>query len=461
MLFAIVDIETTGGSTKTSKITEIAIFKHNGHEIIDSYETLLNPEMEIPEFIVRLTGISDRMVIDAPKFYEVAKEIVEFTKDCVFVAHNVGFDYSIVRKEFKSLGFDYRLPHLCTVRASRYVIPGHDSYSLGKLSRALGIKITGRHRAGGDAEATAHLFTLLYKTDPNGLKTFIQQEINPKILHPNLDTEQIEEIPSKTGVYKFYDDANQLIYIGKSKNIRARVEQHLRNSITIRAEKMRTEIARIEFELTGSELIALLYESELIKRHKPLYNRALRKTNYSYGIFTYEAENGYQHIYIQLLSKTNDLPLSTFSSRNEANEYLHTIAEKYQLCKKYMDLEKTTASCFGYQVKKCHGACVEAESANEYNLRVYEFEQSLTFDNEEFFIVEPGRSKGEKSIIWIEKGSYRGFGYVPFYALKESAKRWRAFVDLRPEDKDSRTILRYFLRKNPDLKRKIIKEKKN
>lgn len=459
MLFAIVDIETTGGAVKASKITEIAIFKHNGHEIVDSFESLVNPEMQIPEFITKLTGISDHMVKDAPKFYEIAKQIVEFTKDCVFVAHNVGFDYSIVRKEYKSLGFDYRLPHLCTVRASRYVIPGHESYSLGKLTRSLGITLTGRHRAGGDAEATAHLFTLLYQTDSNGLKTFIQQEINPKILHPNLDTEVLEEIPAKTGVYKFYDEMNQLIYIGKSKSIKSRVEQHLRNNKTIRAEKMRTEIARIEFELTGSELVALLYESELIKRHKPLYNRALRKTNYSYGLFYYEAENGYLQLYSERLSKTNELPLTTFSSRAEASSYLHSIVEKHQLCQKLTGLEKTSASCFGYQIKKCHGACVGLESPSSYNERVLNFVESLTFDNQEFFIVEPGRSKGEKSIIWIEKGSYKGFGYVPFYALKESAKRWKAFIDLRPEDKDSRTILRYFLRKNPDIQKKVIKDK--
>ena len=232
MHYAIVDIETTGGSPKSSKITEIAIYKHNGKEIIDEYVTLINPEMKIPEFIVRLTGISDKMVETAPKFYEVARKIIEFTEECIFVAHNVGFDYGIIRHEFKTLGYDYRKPHLCTVRASRYVIPGMESYSLGKLSRNLGIEIKGRHRAGGDALATAHLFTQLIEKDPQNLSTFIQEEINPKILHPNLDLESLENIPSKTGVYKFYDEDNRLIYIGKSKQIKSRVDQHLRNNKT-------------------------------------------------------------------------------------------------------------------------------------------------------------------------------------------------------------------------------------
>jgi len=456
MLYAITDIETTGGSTKASKITEIAIYKHDGEKVVDSFVTLVNPEMPIPEFIARLTGIKDSMVSNSPKFFEIAKDIIEFTEDCVFVAHNVGFDYGIIRHEFKLLGYDYRKPHLCTVRASRYVIPGHDSYSLGKLSRALGIEIVGRHRAGGDALATAELFTILVQKDVKGLHTFIQEDVNPKVLHPNLDLEALEEIPNKTGIYKFYNDANQLIYIGKSKHIRKRVDQHLRNNKTIKGSTMMNEIARIEFELTGSELIALLYESELIKVHRPLYNRSLRRNNFSYGLFVFEDEGGYRQLYIEKLAKSSDLPLTTFITKKEGTDFVHHLVEKHQLCQKLCGLEKAVAGCFRYQVRNCHGACVQAESPEEYNLRVKELEQSLTFDEQHFFLVEPGRDKREKSIIWIEDGSYRGFGFVPFYMLKENPKNWSKFVDLRPEDRDARTILRFFLRKFPDMQRRVI-----
>lgn len=456
MHYAIVDIETTGGSTKASKITEIAIYKHDGEQIIDSFVQLVNPEMPIPEFIARLTGIRDDMVADAPKFFEIAKHIIEFTEDCVFVAHNVGFDYGIIRHEFKLLGFDYRRPHLCTVRASRYVIPGHDSYSLGKLTRALGIQINGRHRAGGDAEATAHLFTMLIQKDIKGLQTFIQEDVNPKILHPNLDLEALEEIPNKPGIYKFYNDVNQLIYIGKSKHIRKRIDQHLRNNKTIKGTTMMQEIARIEFELTGSELIALLYESELIKAHKPLYNRALRRHNFSYGLFMLEDEGGYKRLFIDTFAKNPGLPLTTFTTKREATDYLHMLVDKHQLCQKLCGLEKTSASCFGFQIKKCHGACVQQETPESYNERVAEIEQSLTFDEQHFYLVEQGRDKREKSIVWIENGSYRGFGFVPFYLLKNHPKSWSKFVDLRPEDRDARTILRYYLRKNADVQRKTV-----
>lgn len=177
MIFAITDIETTGGSLKTTKITEIAIVLHDGTRIIDEYSTLINPECSIPPFISRLTGIDDDMVSDAPTFYEVAKKIVEFTEDTIFVAHNVNFDYKVLRHEFKSLGYDFIKPHLCTVRSARYILPNHTSYSLGKLSNDLGIKIVGRHRAKGDAIATAELFTLLHKTSEENLLKFIQKEI--------------------------------------------------------------------------------------------------------------------------------------------------------------------------------------------------------------------------------------------------------------------------------------------
>lgn len=451
MNYAIVDIETTGGSTKSSKITEIAIFKHDGKQIIDSFQSLVNPEMEIPEFITRLTGIKNSMVADAPKFFEIAKKIIEFTEDCVFVAHNVGFDYGIIRHEFKLLGYDYRKPHLCTVRASRYVIPGHDSYSLGKLTRALGIELNGRHRAGGDAEATAHLFTLLQQKDAKGLLTFIQEEVNPKILHPNLDLDTLEEIPNKPGIYKFYNETNQLIYIGKSKHIRKRIDQHLKNNTTIKSANMRQEIARIEFELTGSEMIALLFESEMIKKYQPIYNRKLRKSNFSYGLFRYENAAGYLQLYIDSLAKNNDQPLTTFISKKEGTDYLKRIVDEHMLCAKYCGLEKSTGACFGFQIDKCNGACTQIESAAAYNQRISSIAERLTFDTANFFIVQNGRDKKEKAVVWVENGTYKGFGFIPYYILKQPHANWKRYIDLRSEDRDARTIIHYFLRKDPSI----------
>ncbi len=162
-MFAIIDIETTGNSYKYGQITEIAVYQHNGQETTGFYSTLIKPEMDIPLFITRLTGISNEMVENAPRFYEVAKKIVEITAGRIFVAHNVHFDYRFVREEFKRLGYNYNRKTLCTVQLSRKLLPGHRSYSLGNICAAKGIEINGRHRAAGDALATTRLFEILVK----------------------------------------------------------------------------------------------------------------------------------------------------------------------------------------------------------------------------------------------------------------------------------------------------------
>jgi DNA polymerase III subunit epsilon len=449
--FVIVDIETTGGSPKNSKITEIAMYKTDGVSILDEFITLLNPEIPIPEFIVRLTGISDKMVENSPKFYEIAKKIIEFSQDCIFVAHNVSFDYNVIRQEFKSLGFDYRLPHLCTVRASKYILPGYDSYSLGKLARSLNIKIEGRHRAGGDALATTHIFHLLVQKGEKNLEKFIQQDINPKILHPNLDLDMLEEIPNKTGVYKFFNDANQLIYIGKSKHIKKRIDQHLKNNSTKKGIEMQGEIHRIEFELTGSELIALLLESQLIKIHKPIYNRRLRKELFPYGLFSFTNEFSYIQFYIERNSKKTELPLATFSSKNEANLFLTENCKKFTLCQKYCNLYTTKSSCFSYQVKQCFGACIGKEKAETYNARVNLFLDKLNFEHDNFYILENGVQRNEKTIILIEHGVYRGYGRIPYFALKGNKNTWGKYIEFHSENKDSKMIIRNYLNQNPHV----------
>lgn len=162
-MYSIIDIETTGGNCTTGKITEIAIYKHDGYEITNEFSSLINPETPIPIFIQQFTGITDSMVKDAPKFYEIAKKIVELTQNTIFVAHNVGFDYSFVKQEFKNLGYNYQRNKLCTVRLSRKLLPGHKSYSLGKLTTDLQINMTHRHRAAADAAATVRLFEILLK----------------------------------------------------------------------------------------------------------------------------------------------------------------------------------------------------------------------------------------------------------------------------------------------------------
>ncbi|MEY4141165.1 MAG: hypothetical protein RL110_536 [Bacteroidota bacterium] len=452
MPFVIVDVETTGGSPKHSKITEIAMYKYDGNAIIDEFVTLLNPEQSIPDFIVRLTGITDAMVKDAPKFYEVAKNILAFCEGSVFVAHNVGFDYGMLRNEFRSLGYDFRFPHLCTVRAARYVLPGHDSYSLGKISAALGITIDGRHRAGGDALATAKLFDLIYHKDPQNLASFIQHEVNPKKVHPKLDINSVDDLPEKTGIYRFYDEYNRLIYIGKSKNVKKRVEQHLRNTATAKGEIMRQEIARIEYELTGSELIAMLLESEEIKQHKPIFNRQLRRSIFTYGLYDEPNEKGYLSLKVGLASKTEAVPLTYFNSKKEASEYIKNRGDYFGLCQKINGVYPSQDACFQHSVKQCSGACIGEETPENYNEKVAQFIAALRYDESSFYIVDKGRNRSEKSLVLIENGTYRGYGHAPYHFNHTAPLHWKRFVEIKDENRDIRSIINLYLRKGNGFK---------
>jgi DNA polymerase-3 subunit epsilon len=446
MQYVIIDIETTGGNPKNSKITEIAMYKVENNQVIDEFVTLVNPEIPIPYFIVRLTGISDQMVRNAPTFPEIAKKIIDFTEGCIFVAHNVGFDYSMVRAEFKSLGYTYARPTLCTVKLGRVIIPGHKSYSLGNITKDLGIYIDGRHRAGGDAFATVQLFQLLHTKSIEIVQRMISRNEHSKDLHPKFDQETIQEIPAKTGVYLFYNEFNQIIYIGKSKHIRKRVIQHLGNTKTKKGSKMRAEITRIEFELTGSEVVALLRESQLIKKHTPIYNRKLRKNLFPLGLFNTTDEKGYIQLEIGNLSKKNQLPITVFQSLPEAKKYLHSKVKQYKLCQKLTQLYPSQHECFGYQINECKGACIEKESTEEYNKRVSRLINTLKFNQSDFIIIEQGRTKTEKAVILVQNESYRGFSFIPANYLDHPFEKWEDKIAIEKEDRDAKQIIQSYLR---------------
>ena len=274
-MYAILDIETTGGKYNEEGITEIAIHKFNGHEVVDTFISLINPEKEIQPFVVNLTGINSKMLKTAPKFHEVAKRILEITKNTVLIAHNAQFDYRILRTEFRRLGHNYEQKTLCTVELSKRLIPGKNSYRLGKLVRSLGITISNRHRANGDALATLNLFKLLLSKDvkKNIIKTVIREKTLGELSSKQLDI--IEQLPAETGVYYLYNKDGDIIYIGKSRNIKKRVNQHFTKSGD-KARKIQKETIAVTFEKTGNELIALLKENKELIKNQPKYNTKRR-----------------------------------------------------------------------------------------------------------------------------------------------------------------------------------------
>ena len=451
MKYAIVDIETTGDKPKNFKIIEIAIIIHDGKQELDRYSTFVNPQEKISPFIARLTGIHDSDVEGAPKFFEIAKKIVEFTKNCVFVAHNVSFDYSVIRREYKRLGYDFRLPHMCTVTTSRVLIPGHKSYGLKNITKDLGIPLNGHHRAIADTEATATLFSMLYERDEkNELKNFIKIEINPKVLNPNLDVDILDEIPNKTGVYRFYNEKDELIYIGKSIHIQKRIEQHLKNSKTAKAVEMRSAICRIDHELTGSELIALLLESAEIKQYQPKYNHAQRSTNFSHGLYNIEDQAGYYNLLVKKNGIT-DTPLMTFTSIQNGKQYLENWLSHYNLCQKLCNLHKSSSACFNYSIKQCEGACIGEESTEKYNKKVKELLSDLNFNFESFLIIDKGRNSKEFGFVLIAEGIYGGYGFIPRYIFKREVNNYKKFIQPKDSNRDFQSIIKMQLQKNEKL----------
>jgi len=277
-LYAILDIETSGGAFNQERITEIAIYKYDGHDIIDHFESLVNPQKKIQEFVVKLTGITDKMVARAPKFHEVAKRIVEITEGCTLVAHNSDFDYRVLRNEFKSLGFSYSKDTLCTVQLSQELLPDLPSYSLGKLCKSLGIPVSGRHRAGGDAYATVSLFELLLQKDDQ--KKIISKRIKnaSSLLKKEKITTFISSLPNRIGVFYFHQENGRIMYIAKGTNMRKKLKLILAKK-SKKTKAIQSKLASISYDETGNYTMASLLFNQEISKHNPRYNsNYLKKT---------------------------------------------------------------------------------------------------------------------------------------------------------------------------------------
>ncbi|MFD1613666.1 exonuclease domain-containing protein [Gelatiniphilus marinus] len=449
-MYAILDIETTGGKYNEEGITEIAIYKYDGHEVVDQFISLVNPEREIQPFVVNLTGINSNMLRNAPKFYEVAKRIVEITEGCIIVAHNAKFDNRILKTEFKRLGFEFERKTLCTVELAKDLIPGQASYSLGKLVRSLGIPVTDRHRASGDALATVKLFKILLDKDTT--KNIIQQSIrlNPKHQLEPRHLDIIEEMPSKTGVYYIHKANGDIIYIGKSNNIKKRINQHFTNT-NQKSKKIQQNVAAVTYEATGSELVALLKESEEIKRNKPIYNRALRRNIFTHALYSFIDENGYINLKIDVADGRKK-PITTFSTRQSGKSFITKAVEDYKLCQKLSGLYKTNTSCFNYDIKSCNGACIEKEPADVYNKRVQTLIDKNSYQNKNMVIIDKGRAVDEHSAILIENGIFKGLGYFNLNYQINNIEVLESIITRMANNRDTQHIIQSYLRKNKRLK---------
>ena len=393
------------------------------------------------------------MLRSAPKFYEIAKRVVEITEGCVLVAHNAQFDNRILKTEFRRLGFSFERENLCTVELSKQLIPDLPSYSLGKLVRSLGIPVSDRHRAAGDATATVKLFKMLLDKDVE--KTIVKAAIrlDPKHqMEPKL-SEIISKLPAVTGVYYIHKADGEIVYIGKSKNIKSRISQHFTGQTT-KSKKIQLEVATVTYDETGSELVALLKESEEIKRNKPKFNRALRRTIFTHGLFSFIDTNGYINLKIDRI-KGNQKPITTFSNNDSGKSFLNKIVEKNQLCQKLCGLYKTKNTCFGYDIKTCAGACISEETNEIYNRRVLKLIESNSFKDQNMILVDYGRDVDERSAVLIENGVFKGFAYYNLNFQINTTEVLKSIITPMEHNKDAQHIIQSFMRRHKRLK--IIK----
>jgi len=452
-LYAILDIETTGGQFNEEGITEIAIYKFDGHEIVDQFISLVNPEIPIQPFVVKLTGINNTMLQGAPKFFEVAKRIIEMTNDCIVVAHNASFDYRILRTEFRRLGYNFEARTICTVELSKKLLPEQPSHSLGKLVRALGIPMADRHRASGDALATVKLFKILLEKDLEKeiVKDFIKLEIEKGITPKLLDI--VASLPAKTGIYYIHNEKGKLIYIGKSRNIKKRINQHFTGTTT-KCKKIQEEVFTVTYDETGSELIALLKESEEIKINKPIYNRAQRKSIFQLALYSEKDDKGYLNLKLQKADGRKK-EITSFTSIQEGKNALFRITSHYQLCQKLTGLYVTKSNCFQYTIKECDGACIGAVSSEEYNARVQSFIEKNSFENQNMLLIDKGRTISERSVVMIENGIYKGYAFYDLNYQINNIEILRNIIIPMQNNRDTKNIIQGHARRNKTLK--IIK----
>ena len=405
--YAIVDIETTGGNARGSRITEIAIIIHDGKKIVERWESLVNPQKEIPPAIFALTGITNEMVSTAPIFDLISDKVLELLKDRVFVAHNVNFDYSFVRNELELSGFKWTARKLCTVRAARKIKPGLPSYSLGRLCNSLDIPLENAHRAGGDANATAILFSrLLEWDDANVIETMIKKTATDQRLPPHLPPNDFDALPEKTGVYYFYDQYKKVIYVGKAVNIKKRVASHFSgHNINSQRQNFLRDIHGISFEVCATELIALLHECSEIKKLWPTYNRALKRFEFNYGLYEYEARSGYRYLAVGKLSKGQSC-IESFNNLHTAINALMQLKEQFTIDHRFCnfgipELPQTTKN--------------ELEilpNLDSHNEQIEKALNHLVSKRESFAIIDKGRTQEEKSVVYVENGHFYGMGYL-------------------------------------------------
>ena len=441
-MYAIVDIETTGGYASANGITEIAVYIHDGEKITRHFETLINPNQAIPRYIKALTGIDDAMVANAPQFEEVAEVLYELLNDKIFVAHNVNFDYSFVKHHLKAAGFELTAKKLCTVRLSRKVFPGLPSYSLGNLCRTLKLSINNRHRADGDAKATVKLLEhcLSNNADVHILQ-MLKKSSAEQWLPMQLTKKDILQLPSGPGVYYFLDAKDKIVYVGKAINIRKRVSSHFtHNDADRKRQNFLRTICKVKFKECATELEAIVLESAEIKRLWPKYNVSQKQPQQKFALYLFEDSGGYLRLAID--KKKKRLPsLYNFNLLHEGMVMLKKMIEEFELHEKLCFIDKTpfTEKDLSF-----------LDPPQVYNGKIKRALEALEEKLPTFAVMDDGIKENEKLCLLVERGNFWGMGYLPSSQNITSAGDLKNYLQPYADNDTIRNSIYSFVEQYPD-----------
>ncbi len=400
--YAIVDIETTGSHAKGHGITEIAVVISDGSRELERWETLIDPGLPIPMHITKLTGITDEMLEAAPTFEAVADELEEWLNDCIFVAHNVGFDYAFIRGHFETMGRVWKSKKLCTVRLARKLLPGHGSYSLGRICGDLGIKNDARHRAMGDCAATVELFhQMMAKERASELvNNMLRHGERESWLPQHVAASDFEALPTSPGVYRFLNQKGTPIYIGMSHNVRHRVRTHFNGTMkSARRQAFLRDIYHIEGEATGSVLMARLLEDELIRKHWPIHNRAQKSIPVRTAIVPYMDQRGFSRFHLQRQRHVKHA-IRWFRREDDARAWLHRCADEFNLAPELLGLGSDG-----------HGGTVPDEARDAHNASMQKL-MNHAQHREHWAIVDRGREEDEQAVVLMEGEHVKGWAFT-------------------------------------------------
>lgn len=370
-----IDVETSGTSASYNRIIEIGIIKVVEGKVVREFNSLINPLGYVDPFIENMTGITSQELEKAPEFYAVKDELLEILDDCVFVAHNVRFDYGFMRNEFKRIGIKFSSKHFDTIKLARLLYPNYRRYNLDSIIENFNIECKNRHRAYDDAKVLYEFYNLSQKNiKPELFEQAVSIALKRTTVPTNIPIEVIDSLPETPGVYIFYGQDGAILYIGKSVNIRDRVLSHFSNDHLSSSDMKLSQLAfTIEAIPTAGELSALLLESTMIKEKQPILNKALRDSRKMVILLKKTDKNGFNTIETQELSSiySEDINkiLGVFRTQKQTKEYLYTVAKEYNLCPKLLGIEKGKGACFYSYLGQCKGACKDKEIPIKYNLR--------------------------------------------------------------------------------------------